>query len=202
MAKVFRCNACKSNFPNRRALKQHNKMKHRVRGAVTKLSYSLAAAGLIALLWYSGVFGSLGQSISPSSHQPVIMHIHPSVEIRISNKQIPIPANMGIDSRLWRDRSLEGYGMPMPNMREMPYMSPLHTHDTSGTIHVESTVNRNYTLGEFFDIWGVPFSESCILDKCGGAGSIMMYVNGVLSSEFRNHILKDGERIRIEFNGG
>lgn len=33
-------------------------------------------------------------------------------------------------------------------------MSPLHTHDTSGTIHVESNSYRTYTLGQFLDIWG------------------------------------------------
>src|SRR5437870_11139268 len=27
---------------------------------------------------------------------------------------------------------------------------PLHTHDTSGTIHVETDVNQNYTIGDFF----------------------------------------------------
>lgn len=126
------------------------------------------------------------------------MHIHPRIEIFIDGKRFTIPANIGIDPKLWKNHSLERYGMPMPSMREMPYMSPLHTHDTSGIIHVESTVNREYTLGEFFDVWGVRFSESCILDKCS-EGGIVMLVNGVRSYEFRNHFLKDGEQIQIEF---
>jgi hypothetical protein len=32
--------------------------------------------------------------------------------------------------------------------------SPLHTHDTSGIIHVESPTVRSFTLGEFVDLWG------------------------------------------------
>ena len=32
-------------------------------------------------------------------------------------------------------------------------MAPLHNHDDSGTIHIESTVNKNCTLGEFLTIW-------------------------------------------------
>ena len=36
----------------------------------------------------------------------------------------------------------------------MSGMAPLHTHDTSGIIHVESSVKRNYTLGEFLNTWG------------------------------------------------
>jgi hypothetical protein len=34
----------------------------------------------------------------------------------------------------------------------MPGMAPLHTHDSSGIIHVESVVDRNYTLDEFLDM--------------------------------------------------
>jgi hypothetical protein len=30
----------------------------------------------------------------------------------------------------------------------------LHTHAADGIIHIESPVQRTYTLGNFFDIWG------------------------------------------------
>lgn len=129
------------------------------------------------------------------------MHIHPKVQIIVDGRQVTIPANIGINWNLWNDRSLERLGMPMPDMRDMPFMSPLHNHDTSGIIHVESTVIRNYTLGEFFDVWGVPFNEHCILDRCGG--SIVMFVNGVKfesgSRDFRELIFVDGQEIRIEY---
>jgi hypothetical protein len=36
----------------------------------------------------------------------------------------------------------------------------LHTHDTSGVIHVESPVLRSYSLGEFFDLWGEPLGRA------------------------------------------
>jgi hypothetical protein len=32
----------------------------------------------------------------------------------------------------------------------------LHTHAADGVIHIESPVRRAYTLGEFFDEWGLP----------------------------------------------
>jgi len=152
----------------------------------------LPVAALLAFAIYSYSASTSHQS------QGVIMHIHPRIEIFIDGQRVAIPANIGIDSNLWKDRSLERYGMPMPDMPEMPYMSPLHTHDTSGVIHVESTVNREYTLGEFFDVWGVTFNESCIFDRCSG-GSVVILVNGVRNSEFRNHVLNDGEEIHIRF---
>jgi hypothetical protein len=35
----------------------------------------------------------------------------------------------------------------------------LHTHAGDGIIHIESPVQRTYTLGEFFDIWGQPLTR-------------------------------------------
>jgi hypothetical protein len=32
----------------------------------------------------------------------------------------------------------------------------LHTHAADGIVHIESPVQRAYTLGEFFDEWGQP----------------------------------------------
>jgi len=162
--------------------------------------YFLIGIGIVAYTVYSGAFAALGQRAAPEVISgDVIMHIHPRLEIFIDGKQVAIPTNIGIDPNLWKDRSLERYGMPMPEMKEMPHMSPLHTHDTSGLIHLESTANRIYNLGDLFDVWGVQFNETCIFDRCSDSGSISMLVNGVKGSEFRNHILKDGEQIRIEF---
>jgi hypothetical protein len=158
----------------------------------------LIAAGPIAYLAYSGTFAALGQRAAPEIiREDVIFHIHPRLEVFIEGQQVTIPANIGIDPKLWKDRSLERYGMPMPDMKEMPYMSPIHTHDASGTLHVESTANKIYTLDDFFDIWGVHFNATCVLDKC--SGQALMFVNGVRSDEYRNHTLIDGELIRIEF---
>ena len=39
---------------------------------------------------------------------------------------------------------------------------PLHTHDDTGTIHVETNQNVNYTIGDFFLIWGKVFNSSGI----------------------------------------
>ena len=71
----------------------------------------------------------------------------------------------------------------------MQEMAPLHTHDTSGIIHVESTVNRNYTLGEFLNIWGG-------LDLNGKI--VKVTVDGRPITDFRNHVFKDGEQINLE----
>src|SRR3546814_4146110 len=48
-----------------------------------------------------------------------------------------IPEGVGMNPQFWHDHSLDKYG---PSG-----ISPVHTHDTSGTIHIESTIQRKYT---------------------------------------------------------
>ena len=38
----------------------------------------------------------------------------------------------------------------------------LHTHDTSGIIHIEAGDNRTLTLGDFFAVWRQPLSQTVI----------------------------------------
>jgi hypothetical protein len=76
----------------------------------------------------------------------------------------------------------------------MSGMAPLHTHDDTGTIHVESNANRNYTLGQFLKVWGG-------LDEIIGnadSDTIKMTVDGRPVADFNDHILKDGEQISLE----
>ena len=61
--------------------------------------------------------------------------------------------------------------------------SPLHTHDTSGIIHVESPTDRSFTLGELFDVWGVRFTRTCVGGYCNKGDKILrVYVDGQLAT--------------------
>ena len=64
------------------------------------------------------------------------LHIHPQLTIEIEGSNITIPADVGITSTC---------------------LQPMHTHDTSGIIHIEAPAYVNYTLGDFFDIWKARF---------------------------------------------
>jgi hypothetical protein len=84
------------------------------------------------------------------------------------------------------NHTLDKYGI-----QEMPGMSgmaPLHTHGNSGTIHVESSVIRNYTLGDFLNIWGLNLDGT----------TVNASVKGKPMDNFKNHILKDGEQINLK----
>jgi hypothetical protein len=88
------------------------------------------------------------------------IHHHDLLQVFIHGKEVTVPALVGID---------ESAG----------YLTSLHTHDTSGILHVESPTPRTFTLGEVFDVWGVRFTSSCIGGYCSSGGDhLRVYVNG------------------------
>jgi hypothetical protein len=72
----------------------------------------------------------------------------------------------------------------------------LHTHDASGVIHVESPTQRDYTLGQFFDIWGWPLTASQV---GASTGKVTTFVNGKeFSGDPRSITLTPHEMIQLD----
>jgi hypothetical protein len=121
-------------------------------------------------------------------NNPIIMHFHQHLNLMIGGKPATVPSLIGIDSLLWKDHSLDQYGMQaMAN--GMSRLASLHTHDASGTIHIESNVNRNYTLGEFLNIWGGLDTNGKTVKATAGGESV---------SGYKDLILRDGEKINLQ----
>ena len=113
------------------------------------------------------------------------IHWHPKLKIIIKGQEQFIPPNIGINVGKSMDYEISG-------MR----MSPTHTHESDGTIHLEN--NRPWqkpetlTLGYFFKVWGKNFNRSCIFDYCSNEnGTLSMTVNGQPNFEFENYIIHD-----------
>ncbi|WP_299932842.1 hypothetical protein [uncultured Nocardioides sp.] len=71
-------------------------------------------------------------------------HYHPRLRIIIDGKDVPIPANIGVDPTTGA-------------------MSAVHTHETDGTIHIEAdTAGETFTLGQLFTQWGVTLTPTQI----------------------------------------
>jgi hypothetical protein len=93
------------------------------------------------------------------------LHIHQHLDLYVNGTKQVVPAQIGI--------------ITSPQV----VFSPLHTHDTSGIIHVESPTVRSFTLGEFFDVWGVRFTPTCIGGYCTqGDKTLRVYVDGQLAT--------------------
>lgn len=89
-----------------------------------------------------------------------VEHIHAHLDVLVDGQAVPVPTDIGIDSRRGT-------------------ISPLHTHDTSGVIHIESPVKRQFSLGEFFSEWQVSLSTDNIgALRAGDGKSLRVFVNG------------------------
>ncbi|MEX1193699.1 MAG: hypothetical protein WD904_06735 [Dehalococcoidia bacterium] len=77
----------------------------------------------------------------------------------------------------------------------------LHTHDEDGLIHVEAPDRLEYTLGQFFAVWGQPLSAQQLLDRTADAShEITATVNGSpYAGDPANIILEDGEEIVLQY---
>jgi hypothetical protein len=151
--------------------------RYKRRKNILKIGIPVAAAVVVLGI----VFGIQARE-QGSMGTKMLMHIHPQLSVKVNGQPVTVPQDIGIDKSLWRDHSLDKYGMQG--------MSPLHTHDGSGMIHVESSVERDYTLGELLDVWG---GLNTANDK-----TIKVTINSQPISDWRNHILEDKEQINIE----
>jgi hypothetical protein len=194
MAEKTRCEICDRNFKDSEGLLMHNQAKHpeRVPKKRKKLPlkkirnwgiFVLVLGGLfwliILIISNANSYKDLSASeINIKSHQNVVLHYHADLTIIIDSEEYLIPENIGVSSGVMR---------------------PLHTHDFSGEIHIEGPVPRDFTLGEFFEVWKKTFDSKCIFEYCTDSGELKMSVNGISNNEFENYILKDGDKIIIEY---
>ncbi len=72
----------------------------------------------------------------------------------------------------------------------------LHTHAADGIIHIESPVQRTYTLGDFFDIWGQPLSATQVGPERGRVTAI--YDGRLYLGDPRNIPLQAHAQIQLE----
>jgi Domain of unknown function (DUF4214) len=116
-----------------------------------------------------------------SETAPLAEHIHPHLTIVIDGQQQTVPAGIGL---------LPG-GLALP----------LHTHDATGTIHVESTQLYDFRVTDFFAIWGQPFDRYDVLGYHFGPNHpITVTVNGQPVADLNSILLHDHDNIIISGN--
>jgi hypothetical protein len=110
------------------------------------------------------------------------LHIHQHLDLYVDGRRVTVPANIGIE---------ESQG----------FISPLHTHDESGVIHVESPDVRTFTLGQFLAVWGVRLTPSCLGGYCAtGAKKLWVFVDGQrLSGDPRVLPLAEHQEILVAY---
>ena len=196
MAEKARCEACDKTFKDIDGLVQHNAVKHttgekkrnthvkKIRNWIIFIALIGVIIGFVA--WIVG--GAISESrscktdpateINIGGHTNLKLHIHADLRILIDGEEQFIPANIGVSPGVMR---------------------PIHTHDSSGELHIEGPCARDFTLGDFFSIFGREFSRQCIFDKCVDNGSLKFVVDGRENFGFENYVMRDGDNLLIEY---
>ena len=203
------CADCSREFQGSESLNQHRQAKHSVQppASATKPKGKLPGKLIIAVIVLVLVAGAYLVVAGNKGEKPLIdktvsandteldsmlkfnlaqhtaslaLHIHPTLEIVINGQQQVIPANIGITGR----------GMRV-----------IHTHDTTGKLHIESPKPFQFHLKDFFTIWGKDFNSTCIFDYCADETHDMkVYANGAEAKEPEQVPLRDLDRIEIIYS--
>jgi hypothetical protein len=87
--------------------------------------------------------------------EKVAFHIHAHLAIFVNGKQKQVPYGIGIGPPLRGQNFAAG-----PFVTEGSCFAWLHTHTADGIIHEEGPTKQTFTLGQFFDIWGIKLSKT------------------------------------------
>ncbi len=120
----------------------------------------------------AGLVQPAGQPIDGikcESHEQAIFHIHAHLAILVSGQVRQVPAGIGIQD----PQSQQTAGGPFVVSGSCFYW--LHSHTQDGVIHIEAPEQRTFTLGNYFDVWGQPLSDSFV---AGDRGQVTAYLNG------------------------
>jgi putative peptide zinc metalloprotease protein len=138
-------------------------------------------------LWSSGRSGLRDRLVEMSfpvlSEEALAFHTHQHLDVFVNGMQVRVPGGIGIDP-------------------ELRFLTVLHTHGPDGVIHVEAPRRQTFTLGQFFDVWGVRLTSQCLGDYCGDGGDerVRVIVNGQLVRGDPSTLpLQDRDQIVVAF---
>ncbi len=109
-------------------------------------------------------------------HDGLARHDHAVLKIFIDGEQELIPANIGIMTDICNEQGEE--------------MHAVHTHDSSGRLHIESNEPIDIPIGVFFDIWGYHFDETGIFEyRVNSTHELVMTVGDTVVDSYDEYLL-------------
>ncbi len=183
-----KCEQCGREFATQAALTQHTKDKHlqdsrrapsgqgeapsasakkQKQKSLRKRNRHPVLIGLVIVTIVVGV--GLYEIVSPSLAAPpfpcgtseTYIHVHPYLRIQIEGQNLAIPSQIGF---------LQGGTC----------LEPMHTHDSSGIIHVElpqAQSSLNFTLIDFFKVWA---ATSSTITFNGGSHPVVLTATDII----------------------
>jgi hypothetical protein len=121
---------------------------------------AVAAASIAGAILYQPPPTAMAISgIECNRSEQLNYHIHSGLDIFIDGVQQQIPSNIGI--------------LPSPSC-----LYWLHTHSADGIIHVEAPEAREFTVGQFLDIWEQTLTNSTAFFDSVSDMPVTAYVDG------------------------
>jgi len=109
--------------------------------------------------------GGTVDGVQCQASESVVYHIHVALALYDNGNKVRVPAYVGIPVSLKINTGVAAGVGQSPNV----CLYWLHTHDSSGVLHVESPTERTYTLGQFLDIW----RNTSVTDATGGQSKMV-----------------------------
>jgi hypothetical protein len=114
----------------------------------------------------------------PAATSSVFVHYHAHLDIFVNGHPEPVARSIGRQ---------DGY-----------VLSSLHTHASSGMIHIEAPHDQRFTLGMLFTEWGVRLTVNCVGGYCRPQTPVSAYVDGHRTSQpMPDIVFKKGEEIAL-----
>jgi hypothetical protein len=134
-------------------------------------STTTAASGPFVLGTNAGeAVGPTVDGIKCEASEQVLFHIHAHLAVFVNGRTGTIPEGIGIAPPRTSEQTTDG-----PFVLGGTCFYWLHSHTADGVIHIESPIQRTFTLGNYFDIWNQPLSAT----RVGQAiGPVTAYVDG------------------------
>lgn len=111
----------------------------------------------------TGSLAPVIDNIGCYANEGSVLHYHVHVSITINGTAAPIPAQIGI---------------PQTSDPNNACLYWIHTHDTTGVLHIESPVQRDFTFGNFLHIWHQQFAQLQYPLQLDSSSGWTVYVNG------------------------
>jgi hypothetical protein len=86
--------------------------------------------------------------------EQTIFHIHAHLTVFVNGSPRQVPAGIGVPAAVAQNTAQGQF------VTSGTCFYWLHTHAADGIVHIESPVQRTYTLGDFFDEWGQPLGPT------------------------------------------
>ncbi len=94
------------------------------------------------------------------AQESFVVHEHAHLDITVNGQAVTVPEGIGITKT---------------------GISPLHTHDNLGIVHIEAEKPDSFTIGQLFTEWGVKLDKNCLGTYCtDDKNQLLGFVNGQL----------------------